>query len=242
MVLGLIFTRKIRKKRKLKAGWYWMFVGTLVLFLLSTRLVANLLVYSLEGKYQPPSSEVLSALDVIVILNGGIYPSGGFLKYPEVSEVTCSRLCSGIRIFKQSSAHILVLSGAGSPSNSKLDSKKDAEVMRNFAVRLGVPEDKIITETKSRNTMEHAVELAKLLYSTANKRIGIVTSALHMLRSEKAFKRKFSDDNIVPIPVNYIYSSLEYNIGTFLPSSDAFSMSSRAIHEWLGIAWYSVRY
>ena len=209
-----------------------------ILFLFSIKPVSNLLVYSLECQYQLPSEEILSNLDVVVILGGGMHMSGGFREYPEVRGVTYSRLFNGIRIFKQSGARTLALCG-GSPIPN---TESEAEVMKALALELGIEENKIITETESRNTMENAAELAKLLSSTEKRRIGLVTSALHILRSEKAFRKQFPNDTIVPIPVNYIYSPDQHNLRSFVPSSDAFATSNYALHEWIGIIWYFMRY
>ncbi len=114
--------------------------------------------------------------------------------------------------------------------------------MKNLAIQLGVPQDSIIVETNSHNTMEHAVELAKLFPPEEKLKIGLVTSALHMLRSERAFKKKFHSDSIIQIPVNYIYSSPKFNLKSFIPSSGALSQSTDALHELIGILWFSIRY
>ena len=156
--------------------------------------------------------------------------------------VTFSRISEGVEAFNQSNAKTLVLSGAGSNSRAKQDSQRDGEAMKNLVIQLGVPEDKIIVETNSLNTMEHAIELRKLFPPEENLKIGIVTSALHILRSKKAFNKKFQPENIVPIPVNYIYSLPKFNIKSFIPSSEALSQSTYALHEFIGILWLSIRY
>jgi len=194
--------------------------------------VEGALIYSLERIYQPPAKDVLSTLDIVVVLGGGAWPSGVFSKYPEASGATYSRLFNGVEIFKQSSAKTLVLSGGES----------EAEVMKTLAIRLAVCEDKILTETKSCNTMQQIIEFTKIFPPAEKMRIGIVTSALHMLRSEKSFRKKFSADAIVPIPVNYTYTPVKYNLESFIPSSETFTGSTYALHEWIGIAWYAIRY
>ena len=97
-------------------------------------------------------------------------------------------------------------------------------------------------ETNSLNTVEHAIELRKLFPPDKNLKIGIVTSALHIFRSKKAFNKKFQSENIVPIPVNYVYSLPEFNLKSFIPSSSALSQSTYALHEFIGIIWLSIRY
>ena len=49
-----------------------VFLGICVLYLLSTGPVSNLLVYCLECQYKLPSDNVLSDLDMVVILGGGM--------------------------------------------------------------------------------------------------------------------------------------------------------------------------
>ena len=69
-------------------------------------------------------------------------------------------------------------------------------------------------------------------------RIGIVTSAAHMPRSTRVFHKLYPKENIIPMPVNYISSLQGYAVKSFIPSAEAFEMSSNAIHEWIGMIWY----
>ena len=242
LILGLILTKNLRKKKGSRLGWYLLLLGTLFLLLFSNRFVSNSLVYILESRYEPASIDTLSNLDIMVVLSGGVRHPNRFNKHFKVMSVTFSRISEGVEAFNQSNAKTLVLSGAGSNSRAKQDSQRDGEAMKNLAIQLGVPEDKIIVETNSLNTMEHAIELRKLFPPEENLKIGIVTSALHILRSKKAFNKKFQPENIVPIPVNYIYSLPKFNIKSFIPSSEALSQSTYALHEFIGILWLSIRY
>ena len=236
--LGLAFLKNARKDGlKGKIGWHLSFSAMLMLFFLSTKPVSNLLVYSLEHRYQLPSQETLSNLDAVIILAGGVRPSNIFAEGAEASGVTYSRLVSGVTLFKKSHAKLLVMQGT-----SKSDLESDAVVMRGLAEQLGVPRDRIFVETKSRNTFEHAIELRRKFPVFPKIRLGVVTSAVHMRRSEMAFKWKFPEDVIVPIPVDCNYSVLKYNIEDFVPSIEAFEASSAAFHEWVGIVWYLLKH
>lgn len=242
LILGLFFTKQLRKKKGSRLGWYLLLLGTLILLIFSNRFVSNRLVYILESGYKPVSIDTLSTLDIMVVLSGGVRRPNKFDENFKVMSVTFSRISEGIEAFNQSNAKKLVLSGAGSNSRAKQDSQQDGEAMKKLAIQLGVPEDKIIVETNSLNTMEHAIELSKLFPPEENFKIGIVTSALHILRSKKAFNKKFLSENIVPIPVNYVYSFPKFNIKSFMPSSAALSQSTYALHEFIGILWLSIRY
>jgi len=238
LILGLVFTKKRRSKPGSKGGWYFAFSGTIILLFLSIPFVSNLLVYSLEFQYQQPSKETLSNLDIVVILAGGAFPPGGLREHAEASGATYSRVFNGVEAFKQSSARVIVLSGLG----RKATVISEAEVMKRLAIRLGVAEDRIVIEAKSHNTMEQAHEVAALLASEKNQQIGIVTSAIHMLRAEKVFKKKCSADTIVAIPVNYTCQQPALELTSIIPTSGAFGKSTCAIHEWIGLLWYNLAY
>ena len=65
-----------------------------------------------------------------------------------------------------------------------------------------------------------------------------MTSAMHIARSEYAFRKKFAKEDIVLIPVNYIYFSPACTVRDFIPCVDVFQISSYAIHEWVGRIYY----
>lgn len=237
LIVGWILSRPSKNKRRIKIGRYMILTGTLFLFILSLLPVSNIIVYSLEGKYTPVCEEVLSSLDIVVILDGGINTTGSYKDNPEPSGITYSRLLNGVRFYKQSSADILALCGG----ILLPDTESGAEVMKKIAIELGVPENDIVIEKKSRNTMENASELAKVLPKGQGRRIGLVTSTLHIQRATKAFRKSFSDDTIVPIPVNQQYRSIPFKITTIVPSAGVFANSSQVLRDWIALFWYTIR-
>jgi uncharacterized SAM-binding protein YcdF (DUF218 family) len=237
MVLGLVLTRRPERKKRRMLGRFALFVGMFVLFVLSTKPASDLLLCSLQHQYEVPSDEVLSTLDVVAVLGGGMNEFGGFGKVPEPSGVAYSRVCNGVRVFKKSGAETLAFTGSGPEPGAK----SEAEVMQALALEFGVPGDRIVTETESLNTMENAALLAKALPSAQPRRIGLVTSALHMPRSVKVFRRYFPRDTIVPIPVNHLCFPDWGNPKSYIPSADTLARSSCAIHEWIGMIWYFFR-
>ncbi|MDP2913120.1 MAG: YdcF family protein [Candidatus Omnitrophota bacterium] len=239
LMAGLaLFVIPSRKSLK-KAGLCLMAAGVSILYLFSIEPVSNLFVYSLESRYRPYQRGSQPDLDMMVILGGGFIPSGDLRKSAEASRSTYSRLFNGVEIFKQSGAKVLVLSG-GTILRDCRDS--DAEVMKDLAVKLGIPGSAIITEAGSRNTMEQADETARLFPPNGKRRIGIVTSAVHMLRAETTFRKRYPKDIIVSIAVNYMAHSPNCNltIVSFVPSPENLLQTSNAIHELIGMVWYSL--
>jgi uncharacterized SAM-binding protein YcdF (DUF218 family) len=239
LLSGLVLTRHVRSNGfREKCGWYLFFAAFLTLFLFSTKPISNTLVYYLEHNYHLPSKRVLSNLDIMVILSGGVSRYNRLDDSVEASGTTYSRLFNGVRIFKENNIKLLVLSGTGTEAYPE----SDAVVMARLTEQLGVSKERIVIEGRSRNTLEHALNLKKILHITKGQKIGIVTSAIHMRRSEMVFKKELPENTIVPIPVNYIYSLAKFDLENFVPSSESFATSSYAIHELIGMLWYLIKY
>lgn len=239
LVVGLILTRRSRRRKGVfRIGWYAVLLGTILLFTLSLSLVADLLAYSLECRYSPPQPDVLDTVAIVVVLGGGVRPSGGLRVEAGLSECAYPRLYEGVKAFKASGASLLVCCG-GRPWEG---AESEAEVMKAMAIAMGVSEDRILAETRSHNTMQNAACLAELLPAGQDRQIGLVTTATHMLRSVKVFERHFAGDTIVPIPANYTSGSRLWMFDSFVPSSRCLERSTVALHEWLGLLWYWVRY
>jgi uncharacterized SAM-binding protein YcdF (DUF218 family) len=237
LVLGLVLTRKGRGKRLFTAGRLLLLTGTVLLLALSLSPVANFLTYPLEAQYRPPPAEILDRLDIVVVLGGGVHPSGGLRPEAELSKFTYPRFYHGVRVFQQSHANLLAFCGG----RDREGTESEAETMRAMALSLGVPPDKIVTEETSRTTFENIANLARLLPAGQGRRIGLVTAAIHMRRSRGVFQRQFPGDTIIPIPVYYTYDPASTFLGNFVPTSGNLDRSTVALHEWIGLVWYKLR-
>ena len=237
LVLGLVLARKGQRKRLFAVGRLLLLTGTGLLLALSLSPVANFLTYPLESQYRWPSPEALDRLDVVVVLGGGIHPSGYLRQEAELSKFTYPRFYHGVRVFQQSHASLLAF--CGGPGRAGTES--EAETMRTMALSLGVPPGKIVTEETSRNTFENIANLMRLLPGGQSRRIGLVTTAIHMRRSYGVFQRQSPGDTIIPIPVYYTCDPASTLLGNFVPTSGNLEKSSIALHEWIGLAWYKLR-
>jgi len=238
LVLGLILRLRPQKKRLCFCGQFLIIAAGLVLYFFSIPVISDRLLYSLESQYPSPDVTDLSNLDIIVVLGGGYYPSGGFRASGEPSGLAYARVFGGVKAFKNSGAGKLAFCEGWRDDAHE----SGAEVMKAFAIELGVNEDKIITEDKSQNTMENCTELKRLLDPKKQRNIGLVTSAWHMLRSERVFRQVFPKDKIVPIPVGYLYTPEKEFLKRMIPSAKALQTSTEAVHEWIGLLWYKIRY
>ena len=238
IALGLIFGLRQRRKRLYFLGRILIIVAGLVLYLFSIPAVSDRLLYSLESQYRQPDVDVLSSLDLVAVLGAGYHPSGGFRESADPTGLAYARVCGAVKAFKNSGA------GAIAFCEGWRDDAREsgAEVMKALAIELGVREDKIITEDKSQNTMTNATELKRLLAPKEHRNIGLATSALHMPRAERVLRQVFPNDTIVPIPVGYLYTPQKRYLDNFIPSARNLQTSTEALHEWIGMLWYTIRY
>jgi len=238
IVLGLVFGLSQRRKKLCFLGRILIIAAGLILYLFSIPAISDRLLYSLESQYRQPDVDVLSGLDLVVVLGAGYHPSGALRESADPSGLAYARVSGGVKAFKKSGA------GAIAFCDGWRDDAREsgAEVMKAFAIELGVREDKIITEDKSQNTMTNATELKRLLAPKENRHIGLATSALHMPRAERTLRQVFAGDTIVPIPVGYLYTPKKRYIESIIPSVRDLQTSTEALHEWIGMLWYTIRY
>ncbi len=111
--------------------------------------------------------------------------------------------------------------------------------MARLAEKLGVPKERIRMEAKSINTWDSAVELNKM-FANKNISIGLVTSASHLKRAQKEFRKYFN--NVMPFPSNYYYASSADNVFVkYAPQAGSLSKTSLAVKEIVGYLWYSMK-
>ena len=177
ILLALALSVKLLKFSKKLAAM--VFVCTLIFYLLCTGLVAERLMGWLEEMHAPPAQVETCGADVIVLLGGGAIG-----QVPDVDGVgalcasPANRLLTAVRLQKILNVPILISGG-----QVYSDSGAEAEISARILKSLGVPEDKIITETKSVNTSQNARYSAVILREKKFVKPLLVTSAFHMNRA-----------------------------------------------------------
>jgi uncharacterized SAM-binding protein YcdF (DUF218 family) len=218
---------------KKKGGALLLLLTIVLLYGFSIEPTSGYLSYQLEKDYiQDRPAKADTKIDVVVVLSGGNYDLQALHKtFP--GEATTIRLVHAVRMYKEYNAKFLICSGKGENKTA------DAELMAQMAESLGVPRERIRTDAKSGNTYEHAVELNKM-FTHKDIRIGLVTSAFHMKRSEKVFRKYFK--NVLPLASNYLYHS---PAGTpalrYIPQSQRLLNNTLVFREHVGQLWYGIK-
>ena len=126
-----------------------------------------------------------------------------------------------------------IISSGGRPIGGA-GRRPEADVMRDYLIRLGVPADDITLEPASVNTIQQAEHVAAMLPGGA--RVLLVTEPTHMRRALALFRARGLD--AVPA-VSGSYPGVELGWGArFLPNRYALRLSERVMYEYMGLAYY----
>jgi uncharacterized SAM-binding protein YcdF (DUF218 family)/glycosyltransferase involved in cell wall biosynthesis len=134
-------------------------------------------------------SETPRAADAIVVLAGGVGESGqaggGYQERVQTAASLYQRGFAPRMIFESGYAFAF----------------KEAEIMRDLAMSIGVPSSAIILETTGVNTYDDVVKVREVLARNRWRRILLVSSPYHMRRATLVWRRLAPDVEVVPTPV-----------------------------------------
>jgi len=215
-------------------GWRLVVLAGLLFYGLGTRPLHDLLIRPLEAQYPSLALTVGPSHDALVVLGGGVARQPGSDVPTLLGTASLPRLLCGVTRWHAGVASVLVLSsGVGDPFRRQ---PPEAEVMRDVAIRLGVPEAAIRIEPYSRTTAENAVEVRRLLPEAQH--IVLVTSAIHLPRATALFRKQGFE--VTPDPCDYHARTGPWKPLDFLPHGKRLTESGGAIHEYVGLALFRV--
>ena len=235
VVLGLVL--KITGKRGTPSLCFGL--SLLILLVASTPKVAGFLATYLEQQYPPVPVAELPAADIVVTLGGSLAPP----RKPRLQiEMTGSsdRLLQTLRIVRAAKAKKVYLSG-GNVFDGYLP-YSESEYARALLIDWGVASAKIDIGSSSRTTHENALETRRYLSEKGliNNPVILVTSALHMPRAVETFRA--ASIRVIPATTDVLVTEpIAPMVFDWLPSAAAFSLTTRAWHEVVGLWYYRAR-
>lgn len=196
----------------------------------SLPVVANLLVGIAESRFPSAQTCAVPLPQTIVVLGGGISRQPvDAADVGALGETSLRRVIGAADLYRAHEPARLVISGGTSQYGVA-----ESSLMAALAQRLGVPAAAITVETESHSTWQNARFVAAL-EPLIDRRIWLVTSALHMPRSIYAFEQAGFEVCAWPTDSRLGHAN---SIGYYLPSIGALDKSDAVIHEWLGEAAY----
>lgn len=210
------------------------------LWLLSTPVVANKLIDSLEKQYPPLKSEKTQNNNsaAIVVLGGGIQSAPEFDNQYSGSEATLHRLYYASFLFQKT--HFPIIVSGGNPSQTTTTEADTMSIILKNSFRVPT----LLIENQSLNTVDESRLLLPILKQHKIETIYLITNAWHMPRTMYIFNSTFKNSGItiIPAPIGKNSSFNHVSLMNYLPSLDGLNKSNIAIHEYLGIIWYSIRH
>jgi len=214
-----------------RAGWIVMAVSLAGLTLMSMHAVTTPMLAALETGLptRPPSDAPPAA---IVVLSGDSLSSpsvpGGFT----VGGLTLRRLQTAASLHRRTGLPILVTGGSVPRHAPPLADLMAQSLRADFRV------DVRWLERKSLDTWENARFTAEVLREAGVTSIYLVTDAWHMRRALLAFEPTGLRVTAAPNPLQ---RSLSLTPTDFIPTTSSWMVGYFALHEWIGLVWYSIR-
>ena len=211
-------------------------LGLLILIFCSLPIISNKLIFYLEKDYSLQSIKDVSKSDAIVVLSGMISTIKTKEKLSYEFNGSIDRIFSGMNLFKENKAPLLILTNGKLPWSVGIP---EGEYLKDFSIKYGIPEDKILLTDDVQNTDQEAKAVAKLL-NTNEANIILVTSAFHMPRAKKVFEA--ANIKVIPFAVDFKTQIKKITIIDFIPSANSLKDTSHFFREMIGRLYYNLKY
>ena len=220
----------------------WLGFLAILLVLLGSPPLTDQLVSAAEQPYAPhgqlsAAENPWSGADVVVVLGGGYYRSDRD-RYGFCLTLAASRLLTGVELARTLKPRVVVLGGSvpipGRPEAVSMS------LVQNWVESWGVAGVTVTNLGVCADTHAEAVQFKKLMAGHAWKKIVLVTSALHMRRSEAVFNHEGFD--VVPFACDFQGFGVPARFGGFspFPRLERLLVLSLYLHEkigWLVYRW-----
>jgi len=230
LLLGVLLRRRAGLARLLSG------LGLAVLYVFSTEAVSSALMRAVEaGAVSTFRPDV--TYDAVIVLGGGLDPAAtehsGRPEYTAAAE----RVLRGFELLREGRAERVLLSGGS--LDPRPQAVVEADVVAKQLQAWGIPAERIVTEGRSRNTRENAVESERLVREHGWKTLLLVTSAAHMPRAAGCFAAVGLRPDMLPVDVRI--SSTPLRRMSWLPRVGNLGQSTEALRELVGRVVYEQR-
>jgi uncharacterized SAM-binding protein YcdF (DUF218 family) len=208
------------------------------LLILALPAVGQSLLGSLERLAETRAASVAGSAQpaAIVVLGAELRltqpPHPGEPMGVDIGPLSLERVRAAAALHRRTELPILVSGGLASDESPAISTV----LARSLADDFGTPARWV--ETRSHDTWENARFSADILHAAGITQVYLVTHAWHMPRAVLAFQR--AGLVVVPAPVRLdAWPPLTWQ--QFMPSASAWQVAYFGFHEWIGLAFYSLR-
>jgi uncharacterized SAM-binding protein YcdF (DUF218 family) len=212
-------------------------VPAILLLLVGSTDLAKMLVSAAERPYGGTHFSSLPQADAIVVLGGGYYASEHDAYGFAITDAG-SRVLTGLELARAGKSKVLILGGSlPIRGSSKTRISDDVQAWVRSWNLTGV----VVTNLGiCMNTHDEALAFVSLSRAIPKPKILLVSSALHMPRSEALFRKLGVD--VTPVACDFRGFGVPRDYGfSLFPKQSRFDMLSRYSHEKVGWAYYRLR-
>lgn len=195
--------------------------------------LGNILLLPLEERF-PPWDENRGAPDGIVVLGGAISPVDTAARNAPAINESAERIIVIADLARRFPQAPIVYSGG----DARIDATglTEADAALGVIESFGIARERIVLESKSRNTVENAVFSRAMVQPNPGERWLLVTSASHMPRAIGAFRR--AGFPVEAYPVDWRTGSRADAKRPFRALSAGLARTDNAVREWVGLLVY----
>ena len=234
---------KIRRRRVRRGrfGLAMTLLSLVALYLLGLGPISKMIADPLEGAYPVFDPATVDFADdspvYIVVLGAGYARAPGYPVSSRLKTDSMQRFVEAVRIYRAIPGSKLIVTG-GDQVEGEDQRLTSADGMVELSKLMDIAEDDVLSERDSRDTKDHPIKIMPLIGD--QRKVIVVTSAMHMRRSMALFKKQGYQPLAAPaglLPT----TSQWYQMSNFLPSAGSYQRVDAAVHEYLGLLWAGMR-
>lgn len=226
---GLILTAT----RFVRFGRWIMGAGVIAFAVMSLTPIGAALLKPLEDRFPFPG-ENIDPPDVIVVLGGPMNEDMTKSRGPTAMTEAGVRMTAGVELARRFPDAKLVFTGGSADLHQ--DGESEAVGAERLWLALGMPKERMMFESRSRNTHENAFMTRDLVKPKPGDRWLLVTSAWHMPRSMGIFRR--AGLNVTAYPVDYHTLAGAQGLTARYGVVERLRQFEMGLREWIGLAVY----
>ncbi len=233
LVMAGLFGAVLLATRFRRAGCTLMVMSLVILAVLGLSPIGNILLMPLEDRF-PPWKNDGGEVAGVVVLGGAVWPHLSLARDAVAVNEAAERLTTAARLAAEFPRAKIIFAGgdAGLVRQHGVEATHGMRLLRD----LGIPQDRLISETRSRNTIENARFSKVIARPNQGERWLLVTSAYHMPRAIGVFRREGFD--IEAHPVDWRTRGALDALRPFRSVGDGLKRTDTAMREWIGLLAY----
>ncbi len=210
--------------------------GFILLFVFSNDFIANELMRAWEIETIPYKD--MRRYEIAIVLTGATIPllePGDRVYFQRGAD----RVTHAVQLYKLGLISKVLVSGG---SGQLVDiGEREADKFRDAMVMMGIPDEKVVLENKTRNTRESAVAVKKMLDSMNIRAEDclLITSSFHMRRSLACYRKVGLE--LQPFTTDFYGHRRVFSLDSLiLPKVDALVIWHKLLREWTGFVAYKL--